>query len=51
MSITKAITAIAGVGHVEADLKNGTVTVTHDESTGAGSIIAEIEKIGFEVRE
>ena len=50
MSITNAISAIAGVSQAEADLQNGTVTVTHDESASAETMIAKIEEIGFEAR-
>jgi len=48
MSIINAISAIAGVAQATADLKNRTVTVTHDENASAEMIIAKIEEIGFE---
>jgi len=50
MSITNAVSAIAGVSQAEANLQNGTVTVTHDESASMKMIIAKIEEIGFEAR-
>jgi copper chaperone CopZ len=50
MSITNAVSAMTGVGQVEADSQNRTVTVTHDENASAETIIAKIEEIGFEAR-
>lgn len=51
MSITDAVSALAGVGQVEVDLVNGTVTVAHGENVSAEMITAEIEKIGFEAHD
>ena len=49
-SVTKAVTALPGVGGVAVDLKTGTVTVEHDPGiTDVIKIKAEIEDQGYDV--
>lgn len=48
-AVKKALTAISGVSAVEVDIKNKTVTVTHDESVSVDKIKSEIEDQGYDV--
>ena len=49
-AITKAVSALPGIGSVDVDLKAGTVTVEHDSGiTDVAKIKAEIEDQGYDV--
>ena len=49
-SVTKAVTALPGIGSVDVDLKTGTVTAEHDPGiTDVARIKAEIEDLGYKV--
>ena len=49
-AVTKALTALPGIGGVAVDLKAGTVTVEHDPGvTDVVKIKAEIEDQGYDV--
>ena len=49
-SVTKAVSALPGIGSVDVDLKTGTVTAEHDPGiTNAEKIKAQIEDQGYDV--
>lgn len=48
-AVNKALTKISGVSEVEVNLKNKTVTVTHDETVSVDKIKTEIEDQGYDV--
>ena len=49
-AVTKAVTALPGIGGVAVDLKTGTVTAEHDPGlTNAAQIKARIEDQGYDV--
>lgn len=49
-SITKAVSALPGIGSVKVDLTAGTVSVEHDpEQSPLDKIKAEIEDQGYDV--
>ena len=49
-AVTKAVTALPGIGSVAVDLKAGTVSVEHDpEIADFTTIKAEIEDQGYDV--
>ena len=49
-AITKAVSALPGVGGVSIDLKTGMVTVEHDPSQSpSNKINAEIEDQGYDI--
>ena len=48
-AVTKAVTALPGIGGLAVDLKTGTVTAEHDPAlTGAVKIKEAIEDQGYE---
>ncbi|MEA5014396.1 MAG: copper ion binding protein [Candidatus Limiplasma sp.] len=49
-AVTKAVSALPGIGGVSVDLKAGTVTVEHDPAQSAlDAIKAEIQEQGYDV--
>jgi copper chaperone len=49
-AVTKAVTALPGIGGVAVDLAAGTVTVEHDPvQSPLGRIKAEIEEQGYDI--
>ncbi|OGQ96084.1 MAG: mercury transporter [Deltaproteobacteria bacterium RIFOXYD12_FULL_57_12] len=48
-SVTKALTAIAGISNVKIDLATGKVTYDQTREVPAGEIKTAISAIGFEV--
>jgi copper chaperone len=49
-AVTKAVSALPGIGGVTVDLKTGTVTVEHDPAQSPAAQIAfEIEEQGYDV--
>ena len=48
-SVTKALTAIAGIGDVKVDLEKGEATFTENSPVSQNTIKDAITKIGFEV--
>jgi len=48
-SVTKALTAIAGIGDVKVDLEKGEATFTESSPVSQNTIKDAITKIGFEV--
>ena len=50
-AITKALTALDGVGKVDADLQGKTVAVEHSEAVAYATLKNEIEDLGYDVEE
>jgi len=48
-TVKKAVSAIDGVSDVAVDLKNKTVTVSHDENVTFDMMKNEIEEQGYDV--
>jgi copper chaperone len=49
MAVTKALSALDGIRHVEVDLKTGTATYEEVKPVDASVVAAAIKKAGYEV--
>lgn len=47
-AITKEVTALVGVQHVQVNIDDKTVTVEHDAQVAAPAIVAAINEAGYD---